>query len=188
MADVTISSLPLGTPSEIALLPYSQGGTTYSARPSAFVTAGVLPGSIVQCVYSTNDEYYSTTSGSFQPTNLICSITPRYNNSNIKMTVSFFGRGQGVRGGIGIVKNFTPSFFGNFVVGYYEGIAAANNPEMYTFTAIDTSNTIASSTQSYKLVYRTQFNTSSPNYVSIGDVGTWVAGPYSTMILEEVAK
>lgn len=37
MADTTISSLPLGTPSGDALLPYSQGGNTYSASPSALL-------------------------------------------------------------------------------------------------------------------------------------------------------
>jgi len=46
MADVTISSLPLGTPSGNALLPYSEGNTTYSARPSAIVAAS--SGSVLQ--------------------------------------------------------------------------------------------------------------------------------------------
>jgi len=35
MADVTISSLPLGTPSGSGLIPYSQGGTTYSVSLSS---------------------------------------------------------------------------------------------------------------------------------------------------------
>lgn len=37
MADVTISSLPLGTPSGSALLPYSQGGSTLAVAPSALL-------------------------------------------------------------------------------------------------------------------------------------------------------
>lgn len=44
MADVTISSLPLGTPSSSALLPYSTGSSTVVARPSAFMSAGLLTG------------------------------------------------------------------------------------------------------------------------------------------------
>lgn len=38
MADVTISSLPQGTPSGNALLPYSQGGTTYATTVSSLNT------------------------------------------------------------------------------------------------------------------------------------------------------
>lgn len=37
MADVTISSLPKGTPSNSALLPYSQAGQTLSVAPSALL-------------------------------------------------------------------------------------------------------------------------------------------------------
>jgi hypothetical protein len=37
MADTTISSLPLGTPSSSALLPYSQDGSTLSVSPSALL-------------------------------------------------------------------------------------------------------------------------------------------------------
>lgn len=44
MADVTISSLPLGTPSSSALLPYSTGSSTLVAKPSAFMSAGLLTG------------------------------------------------------------------------------------------------------------------------------------------------
>jgi len=50
MADVTISSLPLGTPSSSALLPYSQEGNTLSVSPSALlqnvgnVGIGGIPG------------------------------------------------------------------------------------------------------------------------------------------------
>lgn len=44
MADVTISSLPLGTPSGNALLPYSQGGNTLAVSPSGIVTSGIVAG------------------------------------------------------------------------------------------------------------------------------------------------
>ena len=44
MADVTISSLPLGTPLGSAVLPFSQSSTTYMARPSSIVAASLLTG------------------------------------------------------------------------------------------------------------------------------------------------
>jgi len=44
MADVTISSLPLGTPSSSALLPYSQGGSTLAVAPSGIVSSGIVSG------------------------------------------------------------------------------------------------------------------------------------------------
>jgi len=47
MADVTISSLPLGTPSGNALLPYSQGGQTLAVAPSGIVAASFISGSWV---------------------------------------------------------------------------------------------------------------------------------------------
>jgi len=57
MADVTISSLPIGTPSSNGLIPFSQGSTTYSARPSAIV-AGNL-GGILAVTYGTDTTEYS---------------------------------------------------------------------------------------------------------------------------------
>ena len=44
MADVTISNLPTGTPSGNVVIPYSDGSTTYTARPSAIVASGVTSG------------------------------------------------------------------------------------------------------------------------------------------------
>lgn len=51
MADVTISSLPLGTPSSSALLPYSQEGTTYTSNPSAVVAGGIITGTWAPTLY-----------------------------------------------------------------------------------------------------------------------------------------
>ena len=101
MADVTISSLPQGTPSGNALLPYSQGSTTYSAKPSALSLAGVVTGDIIQTrinqimgrslgeytgrvfPYSTN-AITQTLGSKF----LSVSITPKYSNSLIYITVN----------------------------------------------------------------------------------------------------
>jgi len=43
MADVTISSLPIGTPSSSALLPYSEGGQTYSTTLAQLSSLPFIP-------------------------------------------------------------------------------------------------------------------------------------------------
>ena len=66
MADVTISSLPLGTPSGSALLPYSQGGNTFITSVQGLTSAGsFLPvysnltkpatASVGQIIYNTDE-------------------------------------------------------------------------------------------------------------------------------------
>lgn len=57
MADVTISNLPTGTPSGNALLPYSQGGSTYSASPSAIIAGNV--GGILAISHGTDVTEYA---------------------------------------------------------------------------------------------------------------------------------
>jgi len=44
MADVTISSLPLGTPSGSGLIPYSSNNTTYGASISSIINNSVISG------------------------------------------------------------------------------------------------------------------------------------------------
>ena len=47
MADVTISSLPPGTPSSSAILPYSQGGQTYSTTLAQLSALPFIPKAFV---------------------------------------------------------------------------------------------------------------------------------------------
>jgi len=51
MADVTISSLPVGTPSGNVVIPYSNGSNTYTARPSAIVNASIVTGTYTPQLY-----------------------------------------------------------------------------------------------------------------------------------------
>ena len=95
MADVTISSLPLGTPSGSALLPYSDGSTTYSARPSAFVAAS--SGSVLQVQItkvSTVVGPYTNSDGEF----LRVSITPKRASSSIILETFFNWSGNNPNG------------------------------------------------------------------------------------------
>jgi len=59
MADVTISSLPLGTPSGNVRIPFSNGSSTLTTTPSGIIAAGVTPGTILQTVYGQDDNQYN---------------------------------------------------------------------------------------------------------------------------------
>lgn len=60
MADVTIGGLSLGIPNkDTAVIPYSDGSTTYKTSPSGIVAAS--PGALLQVV-GTSDNTYRTTS------------------------------------------------------------------------------------------------------------------------------
>jgi len=87
MADVTISSLPQGTPSGSAIIPYSQGNTTYSARPSAIVAAS--SGSVLQMQFVPYVDRYDRLPVSrtvWQTLGPALSITTRVPNSKIFLT------------------------------------------------------------------------------------------------------
>ncbi len=86
MADVTISNLPAGAPSGDALLPYSQGGNTYTARPSAIVAAS--SGSVLQVqsnVVTTVVGPFTNSNGEF----MRVSIAPKFSTSRLIVEASF---------------------------------------------------------------------------------------------------
>lgn len=85
MADVTISSLPLGTPSGGALLPYSQGGQTLAASPSGIIAAGVTPGTILQTVYGQDINLYEFNTPGTAPINQTSTINITLKQSNSKL-------------------------------------------------------------------------------------------------------
>ena len=101
MADVTISSLPLGTPSGNALLPFSQGGTTFSARPSAFVAAS--SGSVLQMQFVPYVDRYDLKpiQQTWQPVGLVPSVNlvTRGNNSKIVLLYNFTVQVYNAEGG-----------------------------------------------------------------------------------------
>ena len=95
MADVTISSLPLGTPSGNALLPYSQGNQTLATAPSGIVAAS--PGSVLQVQItkvSTVVGPFTNSDGEF----LKISITPKRASSNIILETFFNWSGNNPNG------------------------------------------------------------------------------------------
>ena len=102
MADVLISQLPIGTPSGSAVIPYSQSGTTYSARPSAIVAAS--SGSVLQVQCTVNN----TKIGPITNSDTECyrgTITPKYNTSKILIQTSFQWSSSNPNGGFAIQKS-----------------------------------------------------------------------------------
>lgn len=89
MADTTISALSPATPSkDTAIIPFSDGSTTYRTSPSGIVAAS--PGSIIQVVQAVFGPgfQHSTTSSSYENTGIEASITPRSTSSRIMISVS----------------------------------------------------------------------------------------------------
>ena len=91
MADVTISQINQGTPGAGALIPFSQGGNTFSTLASN-LTAGILSSVIKQIQYNNYDSFFNTSSTTIQEvTNFNVSITPTSVNSRILIYVSSWG-------------------------------------------------------------------------------------------------
>ena len=98
MADVTISSLPIGTPSGNAVIPFSQSGTTYSARPSAIVAAGVAPGTIIQTVYGQDSVEYNFPNTVGAPVNKTSTLSINLKSASNKVLINVSVYGYGFKG------------------------------------------------------------------------------------------
>ena len=109
MADVTISGLSPSTPSkDTAIIPFSDGSTTYKTSPSGIVAAS--PGSVIQVALATfNDKVsFSAASHSSAYTNFFNTyFTPKSNTSKVFIQALFYVGGNG---GIRIRRNSTSIF------------------------------------------------------------------------------
>jgi hypothetical protein len=84
MADVTISGLSLASPNkDTAIIPFSDGSTTYKTSPSGIVAAS--PGSVIQTVCFNNPETVTVSSNPVYFNQ--ASITPRFNTSKILISL-----------------------------------------------------------------------------------------------------
>jgi len=115
MADVTISSLPLGTPSGNGIIPFSLGGNTYSSpisgifqnRPAFHVwnqTAQTLTGNMVMTfnATSTNQSRVFNQGGHYADNRFTAPVAGVYQFSvNVLLNVA----SGGIYWGIGLVKN-----------------------------------------------------------------------------------
>lgn len=98
MADITISSLPLGTPSGSVSIPYSDGNTTYRTSPSGIVAAGITPGTILQTVYGQDGtEYNFPNPGSSAPYNRTSTLSINLKSITSKVLINVSAYGVGFR-------------------------------------------------------------------------------------------
>ena len=134
MADITISGLSQGIPDKnTAIIPYSDGSTTYKTSPSAIVAAS--PGSVLQVVQAYKTDLWSTTTRDTWQTvpGLTVSITVKsllnrvLVEGNITGGRSFFGEGGGYDAVIRLLKNNVPT--GNSSAGYIGQFAGVEQYE-----------------------------------------------------------
>ena len=99
MADVTISGLSVSTPNKnTAVIPYSDGSTTYKTSPAGIVAAA--PGCILQVLQAFKSDAFVTqtliANGGEAVAGLGVTITPK--SSSSKMLISFSVTGNGTNG------------------------------------------------------------------------------------------
>jgi len=103
MADVTIGQLNSGIPSKnSAIIPFSDGSTTYKTAPSGIVAAS--PGSVLKVVNAVLTSPVTTTSSSYVSTGLSVSITPTSLNSKILVMLTGIATSSDIGGSQSLFK------------------------------------------------------------------------------------
>jgi len=125
MADVTISSLPLGTPSGSALLPFSQSGQTLAVSPSGVVAAS--PGSVLQIQSNNSDTVIGPITNSDSPLFSV-SITPKFSTSKIYITSNFVWGSNNPNGGFALQRSINNGAFTNISKGSVSVVASEYGP------------------------------------------------------------
>ena len=125
MADVTISGLSVSTPNkDTAVIPFSDGSTTYKASPAGIVAAS--PGAVMQVqhyLYEVAAGFYNVISWEYMFT---CSFTPKSSTSRVLIQSNFMYSGNG---GIKLRRDNTDIFHPwSTVPGYVPGEAQADRP------------------------------------------------------------
>ena len=141
MADVTISQLQSNTPNKnTAVIPYSDGTTTYKTSPSGIVAAS--PGCVLQVVFGTNSTAISHTS---TYVNVISqSITTIGSNSRILVSINqHCATGQDAGIGFRILRDATTliTYGGNSTQGGIQQVGGTVNVQinnLLNFQYLDT--------------------------------------------------
>lgn len=160
--------------SDIISLDASTGNITLAAGKTLTGAAGsiVAPGQVVQTVVSSTNTPVSIASSSFVSTNHAVTITPKFSNSKILLTV--FG-GHGWNGNnVNKVRVFTiyrgSTDLGHGTGGIWTHYCNAYNAQPHAGSVLDSPNTTSATTYT---VYGRGQDTSSHHYaVSIGGSGT----------------
>jgi len=201
MADVTISGLTLNTPNkDSAVIPYSDGSTTYKTSPSGIVAAS--PGCVLQvqqAVYSDQIDYNTGGSGITTWTdfpNLSVSITPKALNSKFLLNgVAHFCMNPTTSCNFRFVRNNSPIGVGSSGAGGQASFRNSNGNSQWATCAsnIFLDNTIL--TNLNPIVYKLQFHpfTGDPRQIRLNN-SFYIAGNntdgfrcISTLTVQEIA-
>ena len=108
MADTTIGGLSPGVPNKnSAIIPYSDGSTTYKASPSGIVAAS--PGSIIDVKQFFFQDIFTTTSNTYVIIpGFSVAITPKNINNKILVRLSLSGGIWGHFGAVRVYRDETP--------------------------------------------------------------------------------
>jgi hypothetical protein len=102
MADTTISQLSLASPNkDTAIIPFSDGNSTYKTSPSGIVAAS--PGSVIQVKFADISTGFSTSSNTYTRV-FGATITPTSTTSRILITASVLMCSQSWNGGPSFVN------------------------------------------------------------------------------------
>jgi hypothetical protein len=172
MADVTIGQLSEAIPSKSsAIIPFSDGSTTYKTSPSGIVAAS--PGAVLQVICNVKSDISATNSTSFTDIpGLSASITPKSTSNKVMFTGNVLGacstnafvrimRSIGgaaysqVYTSTSTVGNRTPVSFGDF---YMVGSPGNGAGQQNTSIFLDTPET------TNEVIYKLQYKTVSASY------------------------
>lgn len=183
MADTTISGLSEGLPNKSsAIIPYSDGSTTYKTSPSGIVAAS--PGSIIKVANSTYSAQQASTNTTWIDTGLSCSLTPISNSSKILIFASINGiyreYSEGATGvGLRLLR-------GDSQILYFETVGGYSN-SMYVGVGGSSCSYLDSPSTSSLVTYKVQFrNQNSKGNVYV-QTGWYSDSAASTMTLMEIA-
>jgi len=116
MADTTISRLSLNSPNKnSAIIPYSDGTTTYKTSPSGIVAAS--PGSVIQVQSTTSDTVIGPITNNDSAL-LSLSIKPVSSNSKIHISVVHAWCSSNPNGGFALQRSIDGVNYSNISKGY----------------------------------------------------------------------
>ena len=153
------------------------GSTGVDKIQSDAIEYGDLPtGSVLQVVSATDSVAFGTTSTSFVDTGLTATITPKFSNSKIYVTVqSSFSNAEGWVGFVKLVRGSTDISIGDAYSSANRCAVAsrgmhANETVPYTINYIDSPATTSATT--YKIQVKTEGSTLGVNYSNANYTGS----------------
>ena len=183
MADVRISQLSEALPNKnSAIIPFSDGSTTYRTAPSGIVAAS--PGCILQSILKTSTNTVDNQTTTYADiTNLLQTITPKSVNSKILIAANIailYASNNYIYVGLQIVRDSTIIYTDDYATGMGVNIQLAPYVTVPLFVQ-DTPNT------TNPVTYKVQFKRTSFAGTYGGACGVGYNSRPSTLLIQEIA-